>query len=335
MIIDNIFRPWGKIDWVMNRMNTKEWYYLGCLSTEERCLASHINLTGKGLLSKSVFFEVVDLIDTKEHEDLRQANKAKLNHDGVNIRVERHELLEPTKLIVSSIYSFLGDSNGNIILDISCFPKRFFFIMLKFILKHKTLSNLVVIYSAPDEYSKDNLSDNPQPWMAIPTFVEDDETQAEESIVGLGFMPLGLPDELRGENYQGRKMHFLFPFPPGPPFTQRTWSFVKALSEYRQIDPRELIRVDSISLPEIFTKINALTDFGSKGVSFAPFGPKPMSLAMCLYACQCNSAVYYTQPTLYNPHYSIGVSSILAYCIVIGGRNLYQIENIAEELSEN
>jgi len=192
-------------------------------------------------------------------------------------------------------------------------------------LRNKDLKNFLVIYSGPDSYSKDSLSDNPQPWMTIPTFVADDEDGTETSIIGLGFMPLGLPDVLGTDSNQNKRIHFMFSFPPGPPFTQRTWAFIKEVSDSRKIDPRELIRVDASSLPEMFERICAIGKNGAEKIIFAPFGPKPMSLAMCLYACQINSAVYYTQPTSYNPEYSTGTSIILAYCIVINQHNLYQV----------
>ncbi len=64
-------------------------------------------------------------------------------------------------------------------------------------------------------------------------------------------------------------------------------------------------------------------------LSFAPFGPKTFSVAMCLYAIQKDSAVYYPQPTVYHPDYSIGIKNnepseaVNAYWIKQGGINLY------------
>lgn len=52
---------------------------------------------------------------------------------------------------------------------------------------------------------------------------------------------------------------------------------------------------------------------------------------MCLYAMQKNSAVYYPQPTVYNPNYAIGISqnnpltAINAYWIKHEGENLYAV----------
>jgi hypothetical protein len=54
-----------------------------------------------------------------------------------------------------------------------------------------------------------------------------------------------------------------------------------------------------------------------------------MSIAMCLYANLTDSPVYYSQPKVYHPEYSIGVqvrdgeAEIYAYCIRLSGRDLY------------
>jgi len=326
MLTDNSFRPWGEIGWTMKRYPANKWDFLGCVATEERCLSAYNFLVSNNLLLGATFYEIVDPFETSEHGQMRDRNRSKLSEEGIeNINIEDHKLLESSNVIISSILTFLSKSSGNIILDISCFPKRFFFPIIKFILRNSQLSNFLVVYSGPHSYSQDRLSDNPQPWMNIPTFISDEEDGNEVSIVGLGFMPLGLPDVLGTDNSQGKRFYFMFSFPPGPPFTQRTWAFIREISNYRKIDTRELIRVDSSSLPEMFDKIHALTNNGLDKAIFAPFGPKPMSLAMCLYACQSKSAVYYTQPTSYNPLYSSGTSTTLAYCIVINQRNLYQL----------
>jgi hypothetical protein len=50
---------------------------------------------------------------------------------------------------------------------------------------------------------------------------------------------------------------------------------------------------------------------------------------MAIFASKYDVPVYYTQPRLYYPDYSIGiekkdgVASVNAYCIVVKGRKLY------------
>lgn len=68
-----------------------------------------------------------------------------------------------------------------------------------------------------------------------------------------------------------------------------------------------------------------------KKALLAPYGPKPMSVGMAIYATMTESPVYYTQPKIYHPDYSAGISilngrpEIYTYCLKLGGRNLFQI----------
>ena len=84
-----------------------------------------------------------------------------------------------------------------------------------------------------------------------------------------------------------------------------------------------LIKLDSNNLPDAYDYIMHETSNGQKGVIFAPYGPKPISLAMCIYASKHNSAVYYTQPHHYNPNYSSGIKNTFGYCIILNSTILY------------
>lgn len=325
MISNTIYRPWGNLDWLLGKIPARKWDYLGCLSTEIRCLTTVSFLNDNKLLGNATLFEIIDPTDTSTHKSLRNDNRVIIEKLGAKIAIENHLLLEPLNLIVESLREFLKNSNGSVILDISCFPKRFFFPIVKFIIRDYELNDLIITYTSPNSYSSDNLSDNPQPWITLPAFKSDDEDGTEIAIVGVGFMPLGLPDVLGSDGHKRKQVNLFFPFPPGPPFYQRTWNFVKEISEYRLIQGRELIRIDAMNIPEVFDKICAITEQGEKKVLFAPFGPKTFSLAMCLHACQSNSSVYYTQPMYYNPDYSEGVGDILGYGIILNKKNLYKL----------
>jgi hypothetical protein len=76
-----------------------------------------------------------------------------------------------------------------------------------------------------------------------------------------------------------------------------------------------------MSVPNVYDKISSLGK--DKKVIFAPYGPKTISLGMCLYASLNGSAVYYTQPTSYNPNYSDGCGKSYAYLIKLDGALLY------------
>ncbi len=61
---------------------------------------------------------------------------------------------------------------------------------------------------------------------------------------------------------------------------------------------------------DTFERIVSLTQKAAKPAIFAPFGPKTASVAMCLYATVMDAEVFYTQPEVYHPEYSSGVSVV-------------------------
>jgi hypothetical protein len=318
------FKPWGELDWLLSKTTQKEFDLIACLSTEERCTNAYSILYNEGALKNIKFLEVIDPTDSSTHIDLREKNKTiiSLPHQ---LFIEQHKLLEPVDIIVKSVHSFINSSNGNIILDISAFPKRFFFPITKVLFKSEKVNNLIITCSTPLEYTKENLSEDPQTWAHIPTFTPDDPDQKFDiAIVGIGFMPLGLPQLLK-DKYSSLQVKFFFPFPPGPPTYQRTWAFVNHMNTSTRVDTRSIYRIDSLDLSENFEIIKGLANKGEKNVLFAPYGPKTMSLAMCLYACLTKSAVFYTQPTTYNPLYSTGTGKCFGYIIKQGGRSLYTV----------
>jgi hypothetical protein len=151
------------------------------------------------------------------------------------------------------------------------------------------------------------------------------------AVISIGFVPLGIT-ELVDPERQDVKFKFLFPFPPGPPYFQRNWKFLAQLERTVTLQS-EPIRVEANNVSDTFDHILELTQRGSRAAVFAPYGPKPMSLAMCLYAIRSGSPVYYTQPQTYHPLYSTGVRIMnnyplaYAYCLRLDGRDLYTVPN--------
>ena len=80
---------------------------------------------------------------------------------------------------------------------------------------------------------------------------------------------------------------------------------------------------------DAFDILMNMTGDGERRALMAPYGPKPISLAMCIYAIKHKAPVYYTQPRAYHPEYSTGVSKvnsqpeIYAYCLRLEGKDLY------------
>jgi hypothetical protein len=131
--------------------------------------------------------------------------------------------------------------------------------------------------------------------------------------------------------YQHVRIRALFPFPPGPPGIQRSWRFINTLKKDYPEVVKEPVRVDAHDVSDTFDFIHALSMGGKMRCEFGPFGPKPMSLAMCLFANLTNSVVRYTQPSIYHPEYTSGVKliggepAISAYCVRLKGKDLYSL----------
>lgn len=326
-MIGNYFRPWGELEWLLPKINVNSWDLISCLSTEDRFIAALSILSEKTNLKKALFFKIFDP-PSKDQSNIELRLESNKNivetYSHIPSIIEDHTLLEPYKKIVDSVSNFLKETDGNIILDISTLPKRFFFPILKLLIKAKP-KNLIVTYSSPKKYCNDELSSNPQSWDHLPLFmpVEHPENPIDIAIVGVGFMPFGLPDLLLS-NYNATPVKFLFPFPPGPPNYQRTWEFVRKIEKSFSFKTSDnIIRLSSNNMPDAYQYITRETDNGKKSVIFAPYGPKPISLAMCIYATLNNSLVFYTQPTHYSLEYSTGIKDTFAYAIILDSKNLY------------
>lgn len=318
------YRPWGDLKWLLSKMKPCKYDYYGCISTEERCLETFRQLSSNDLISEHRFLEIIDLVDTDEHK----ANRSKLANQYrqlvKNESIYQYNLLCPIGELSKDIISFIDNSEGKLILDITSFPKRFFFPLVKIIMRSEKIKTLIITYSTPEKYCDGALSENPMDWSHIPMFDSDDpDVQYDMAVIGAGFMPLGL-SSLFKDKFKELELRLLFPFPPGAPFFQRTWKFIEDMGVSPKVDFKKIIRIDALNVSDTFDMICALSN-GNKGILMAPYGPKTMSLAMCLYACLTDSPVYYTQPTAYNPKYSEGISACYGYCVKLNGINLFSL----------
>ncbi|WP_162427873.1 hypothetical protein [Pontibacter pudoricolor] len=319
------FRPWGKLDWLLSKINDYEFNVYSCISTEDRCLETLKILQTRNSLSNHKFIEIIDPVDTDEHKKNRSKNVQELSSLLESPCIETYDLFCPINNIVTSISDFVDNSNGHIILDISSFPKRFFFPLTKLLLRLEKVNTLIITYTTPERYSTGNLSENPREWSHLPMFeVDDPDITYETALIGLGFMPLGLTNLLK-DKFSETEVRLMFPFPPGPPSFQRTWNFIEELKSFPRIDHRKTIRVDALNVSDTFEMVKSLTHSGNERILMAPYGPKTMSLAMCIYACLSDSPVYYTQPAAYDSKYSEGTKDCYSYCIKLNGRNFYNI----------
>lgn len=328
------YRPWGHLPWVLDRLEHRSWNFWGCLSTEDRCLGTILCCHEPNIFKDIFFIEVIDPTESEyssEAQCKRDKLRRKVKENLPDTQIVKMGLHDPAAQLKRQVDILLESSGENLIFDISSFPKKYFFPMLKFILKSPKIKNLLVTYAIPEHYHKGRLAENPMDWDYLPTYqsFNNSEQQVKHAIVGVGFLPFTLPELLK-QDYDNAEVHLIFPFPPGPPNYQRTWDFVRQIEATCLLkDDRQIIRVDVLDVPGCYKHICNLTDEGKDRAIFAPYGPKPHSLAMCLFAIAHDSDVYYTQPSYYHPDYSTGMKYLdnspetYAYCVKLNGVCLY------------
>ncbi len=327
-------RPWGRFSWTSSKLPNKEWSFIGCLSTEDRYIAAINESLSSFNLSKTLFIDVID----KGTKYLKQSQAIKQKHrqDLTSLLGSAHQvmdmgLLDSPKILKKNVEQFIASANRKIIIDISCFPKRYFFPILKILYKSTNVDELIACYSLPETYHSGDLAEDPLPWAHIPMFQGSEKPleTIEKAIVGVGFLPFGLPSLLKND-YSNAKLTLLFPFPPGPPNYHRTWDFVREIEKFYPLtNPNQILRIDIKDVPGCYQHLNNITAGGSIPSILAPYGPKTQSLAMALFAINNEFEVFYTQPELYHPEYSIGIrkynasAEIYSYCLKLGGHKLY------------
>ena len=108
----------------------------------------------------------------------------------------------------------------------------------------------------------------------------------------------------------------------------------------------DIVRVPVGDVSLTFDRLLQQTKGGqTNSLILAPYGPKPMSLAMCLLgiarrakgfdpetdAPNLPTKIGYTQPSWYHPEYSRevrivnGLPDVMAFCVRLNGRNLYAL----------
>lgn len=326
------FRPHGRLEWVLSKLPGLTWGMIGGVATEERSLAAYSAAKTYIDPTKTRFLRLrdphpddQDLIE--KLWDLRTLQAGIPGDTVVDL-----ELLTPAAQLLEALAP--ASCATNLIIDISVLPKRSFFLAVKKALSNHFVENLIVTYSVPESYSPDVMASNPLPWKALPGFDTDlgDNTEGRSVVLGVGFLPIGLSDILNKVS----DLNVLFPFPPVITGSSRNWTFLQHLSDTFDGMPKP-IRVGGFDVPEIFDILKIIGRNGDARCLLVPYGPKPMSLAMCLYASISNlagketTAVYYAQPQTYSPDYSRGIlveddkPVIHAYPIKIKGKLLYEI----------
>ena len=315
------------MDWLLDRLATGALVVIGCIGAEERGVAVP-ELVRRRVVERVAMFRVRD---SESHYDTRIAekvasNRARLESAGVIDEVELG-LFARDEEIAEGFWELVHAGRRepvNLVVDISCLPKRFFFLLTKLALRERRIGTLIVAYTqaGPGGYVREPLAGDPEEVRAIPGFGPV-RGEPEMLVVGLGFEALGLPQLIGEYRDRERDVEVLLPFPPGQPYSRRVWRSLQSVGLGRG---SQLIR--RVSAVDAFDTLGAIEDVvGRRRVqgapALAPYGPKPVSLGMCLYAMKRGAAVLYTQPRFYHPDYTKGIGESWGYCLKRGGRRTF------------
>lgn len=341
----SLLRPWGRADWLFQKepLVGKEWLVIGSVSTQQRCLSIFRHHRKTLSVKFAGCIEIVDNnappVFSADALTRRQINKNLIDQELALVQRDfvRFGLLDPIASLKLTVKNWVLSANTkNVIFDVSALPERFLFPTLRWLRDTKEIENLVVTYMLPESYTKDELAYNPGEWGQLPTFIGDgsqNARQLEKIIVGVGFIPFGLPELIKNtyQNPNKADLSLIFPFPSSPQNIRRGWEFVRQIEVSLPLnDDAKICRVAANDLSGCFDRLQLITRKGTLPAIFAPYGPKPHSVAMCLQAINMEAEVYYTQPAYYHPEYSIGMAQSdgltlgYAYAIKLNDVDLYK-----------
>ena len=259
------YRAWGQLSWLTGRLPDKNWSLLGTLGTEDRCTATHQQIGSR--VVNSLFLKILDpqMPPNNSFTERYEEIKCRLLAQGVNQNeIETVDLLQDTDTMEDVVERYMSSASGQLILDISSMPKRWFFPVLRFLLRSDYVQTLVVTYTVAVSYgnqlSSDLLAIGPLPTFDKPR----DSNHYDDLVVGVGFAPLGLKDLFESDF---EKIRYLFPFPPGPPNYYRNWNFLRSLEsemENRNLETVDRWQVHTFDLPNTFDALCRVTQNGNR-----------------------------------------------------------------------
>jgi hypothetical protein len=326
------YRPWGLLDWALDLSHERQWSFVGTLGTEERSLAAWKWLRQLNRERSSTLLEIRDQISryTNQTNQLLAERLDEFREAGGNTaNIKRSSLAAPLHEI-DALCEQLEVQGHPVLLDITSLPKRFFFPMLRALSRSPEIPDLVVAYTSPEAYEENEpLSENLGPWTPLPGFPPARDGE-EVLIASVGFAVERLLEHTETITRQPA-IKILIPFPATLSSMRQAWKSVWWLEKAASADKFENHRVSALNTSAAFDRITSLVRDAGGVPAFAPFGPKPISVAMCLHAFQRDSAVYYPQPAVYHPAYSTGVAiqggkpAVNAYWIKHDNRFLYRL----------
>ena len=261
----SVFRPWGHIDWLLGRLNNRPWSLLACCGSEVRSIAL-ARYFGRDRLRD---VEIVAIRDPQPLNaallnDRLRSHRSSLEECGYRSdEIRDVDLLAGLEITLDPVHQLIAKGSESIIIDITSFPKLWFFPIIKAILEDLQFMDVMVTYTSAVGYSNE-LSENLGPLRVLPGFFADDGRSSHDSvIVGIGFDPMGLVPLLSDQISDNIRL--IFPFPPGSQGNRRNWMFVKRIEELtqrEQIGPPDRVHIDMYDCPQVFDALCNMTNNG-------------------------------------------------------------------------
>ncbi len=348
MVAISQIRPSGPLRWILPKLAaSSDWTIIGTVSAEERCLAA-VEEAARILGTVDIRMLHITLDHRTTHSWMR------MNHDlsvrnsvkarqlfGDKVLKAAGRIFDDDHTIIRLSSEVAQSCRECVLLDISTMPKRFFFPLLTKMLECNRIKTLVVTNTSPHRYGKE-LARDPGDWNQLPIYCGDSNLDVHTStvLIGVGYHTLNIRDILEQQSAQNVEIKLMLPVPSLHPGFMANWDFIHSIkTEWdRQVrTPIEIIRVPNHDPSVAFDWLARESKAGfAQSLILAPFGPKPLSLAMCLLGVAramhgLETEIGYTQPLVYAPDYSSGVAIsdghpvVASFCVKLDGRMIYSI----------
>lgn len=320
--------PWGTLDEIMTVfLGQSEYTLLGCLSFEDRCCAVPIRVGG-GKCAAVELLEIIDPPDAVPNRSVQarsriEKNRKRLTDIGLRFRTREAQLLiaEEGLLDIIQEYDQLRRAR-TLVVDITSMPKRYFCFLLKRILLVQPFENVVVTYTQAGHngYTSAHLAEDPMTADHLPGFGPPPPPGADTLVISVGFESLSIRSLVEVYRDRRKATKIIVSFPADTMAVRRAWRTLRQLTDgsSQDLDPGDIAIIATWDAEEIYSTLEQWSE-DSEGLALAPFGPKPHSLGMALFATRYECGLYYTQPKSYNPEYSKGTGESWAYIAKWGG----------------
>jgi hypothetical protein len=287
---------------------------IGCLSFEQRCTGTPLRFWSRyGDRAGLHLLTLTDPSDGIPDYSKEREEKAA----GVRWAKIAGDLMATEDELLSQLSELLARSPATVVLDITALPKRYFCFYLRRLMYTPQVRNLIVTYTDAGEagYTPEHLAEDVMSATTFPGFAGRYSMKQDYLVISIGFEALGLrPLILSLYRERNVNLRVVLPFPAPIETVRRQWN---TLREIMEDDPANLVMAHVAVAATWDTELvyDQLVRWSDQGevLTFAPYGPKPHTLAMALFAMKNDLSLWYTQPKVYHPDYSLGMGKTRWY----------------------